>query len=66
MINPLIPGLVLKLILYNTDYKLYQLALTIPIRSVKCERSISALRRVHSYNRSTVSIKAFKFIYINY
>ena len=33
---------------------MYQLALTFPIGSVKCERSISSLRRVHNYTRSTM------------
>lgn len=40
---------------YPNYYKLYQLALTLPVGSVKCERSISVLRRVHNFNRSTMS-----------
>ena len=39
---------------YPNYYKLYQLALTIPVGSVSCERSISVLRRVHNYNRTTM------------
>ena len=33
---------------------LYQLALSLPVGSVKCERSISTLRRVHNYSRVTI------------
>ena len=36
---------------YPNYYKLYQLALSIPTGSVKCERSISVLRRINcDYN----------------
>ena len=36
-------------------YKLLQLALTLPVSSVKCKRTISVLRRVHNYMRTTMS-----------
>ena len=36
---------------YPNYYKLYQLSLSIPTGSVKCERSISVLRRINcDYN----------------
>lgn len=48
--------LTVKKSLYPNYYKLLQLALTLPISSVKCERSISVLRRVYNYNRSIMII----------
>ena len=41
--------------LYPNYFKLLQLALTFPIGSVKCERSISALRRIHTFNRTNMN-----------
>ena len=37
-------------------YKLLQFSLTLPTGSVKFERSISALRRVFNYNRTTMGL----------
>ena len=39
---------------YPLYFKLLRLALTFPIGSVKCERSISVLRRVHNFCRTTM------------
>ena len=41
---------------YPLFYKLLQFSLTIPTGSVKSERSISALRRVFNYNRTTMQL----------
>ena len=41
---------------YPNYYKLYQLALTIPTGSVKCERSISVLRRINNYARCSMAV----------
>lgn len=39
---------------YPLLYKVLQLCLTIPISSAKSERSISALRKVHNFNRASM------------
>ena len=39
---------------YPLFYKLLQFSLTIPSGSVKSERSISALRRIFNYTRTTM------------
>ena len=49
-------ALVITLSKYPLFYKLLQFSLTIPTCSVKSERSISALRRVFNYNRSTIGL----------
>ena len=41
---------------YPLFYKLLQFSLTIPNGSVKSEKSISALRRVFNYNRTTMQL----------
>ena len=41
---------------YPLFYKLLQFSLTIPTGSVKFERSISALRQVFNYNRTTMGL----------
>ena len=41
---------------YPLFYKVLQFSLTIPTGSVKFERSISALRRVFNYNRTTMGL----------
>ena len=47
---------VIALSKYPLFYKLLQFSLTIPTSSVKSERSISALRRVFNYNRTTMGL----------
>jgi hypothetical protein len=44
---------------YPNFYKLLQVALAIPIGSSKCERSISAMRRVRNYMRTTMGQDRF-------
>ena len=41
---------------YTLFYKLLQISLTIPAGSVKCEKSISALRSIYSYSRTTMRL----------
>ena len=41
---------------YPLFYKLLQFSQTLPTGSVKSERSISALRRVFNYNRTTMGL----------
>ena len=47
---------------YPLLYKLLQFSLTIPVKSgsVKSERSISSLRRVYYYNRTTMNLQQLK------
>ena len=44
---------------YPNFYKLLQFALTIRCGSVKSELSISVLRKIHNYNRTTMGIERF-------
>ena len=41
---------------YPIFFKLLQFAFTLPTGSVKSERSISALRRIFNYTRTTMSL----------
>ncbi|KAI2665704.1 Zinc finger MYM-type protein 1 [Labeo rohita] len=55
----IIPDIVSVFRLLNTDMfptlnSVFQVALTIPVRSCGCERSFSALRRLHTYLRNTM------------
>ena len=41
---------------YPLFYKLLKFSITIPSQSVKCEKSISALRRIYNYSRKTIRL----------
>ena len=45
--------------LYPNFYKLYRVALCIPVGSAICERSFSAMRRIRNYLRFTMSQERF-------
>ena len=55
-VSDLVLKSVITFLKYPLFYKLLQFSLTIPTGSIKSERSISALRRVFNYNRTTMGL----------
>ena len=54
---------------YPNVYSLLKILCTIPVTSCECERSASALRRLHTYNRASMTqgrLSALAIVHIHY